>query len=271
MERDCKTLNLDECRTRADCGTRKKPKSDDLMCFKKAVRAPKQDVPPPLVRKAAVAPKAPRMTAAHKAELRDDRPKLAFGKNGSLCAGMTETDCGKAKTACNWVKESKDGTKAYCGMRTHGTKYEGMPELSKFNAFNFKKYKDDEKADEPKIELSENAKRAARWGQAYNSSNANVAAARAARKGITNICAGMTEVVCKKPSVQVACKWTKASADGKKKAYCSTRTDSNLTSTETAKEMAKKFAELNKKKVAYGENVVHGGESDPVLRLFYGY
>ncbi len=75
-----------------------------------------QDIMVPKLGKAAVAPKAPRMTAAHKAELRDDRPKLAFGKNGSLCAGMTETDCGKAKTACNWVKESIDGTKAYCGM-----------------------------------------------------------------------------------------------------------------------------------------------------------
>ena len=250
MNRECKTLNLDECRTRADCGTRKKPKSDDLMCVKKVVRAPK--------------------AAAPKAEAAKDPRK---GKSGSFCAGMTEEDCGKAKTACLWIKKSADGKitgNPYCRARPE-TSYKGMDELSKFNAFNFKKYEEDEKADQPKIELSENAKRAARWAQAYNSSNANVAAARAARKGMTDVCAGMTEVVCKKPSVQVACKWTSASDDGKRKGYCGKRTDSNLQSKDTAKEMAKKFAELNKKKVAYGENVVHGGKSDPVLRLFYGY
>lgn len=128
MNRECKILNLDECRTREDCSTRKKPKSEDLTCVKKAVRAPKLEEAPPLVRKASIVPKAPRMTAAHKADILEKRAKLPFGKNGSFCVGMTESDCGKAKTACHWIKEASDGTKAHCGKRTEGkgTVFQGV-------------------------------------------------------------------------------------------------------------------------------------------------
>ncbi len=52
------------------------------------------------------------------------RPKLAFGSKGSLCVGMTESDCGKAKVACQWVKGSADGKrKAHCSRRAE-TKYD---------------------------------------------------------------------------------------------------------------------------------------------------
>ena len=258
MDRDCKTLNLDQCRTRADCGTRKKPKSEDLICVKKGVRAPKLEAAPALVRKASIVPKAPRMTVAHKAELRNDRPKLAFGKDGSLCAGMNVTDCSKAKTACHWIKEASDGTKAHCGRRGD-TKYESMKDLRAFNA---RRYQEEVQAAR---ELTPEEIRQARWAKAAASANANAATAAASRKGFAELCSGLKETDCMKPSVQMACKWSKASVDGKRKAYCSERTDSNLLSAATKKEMDKKFAELNKKQVSYG------GKSDPVLRLFYGY
>ena len=259
MNRDCKTLNLDECRTRADCSTRKKPKSEDLTCFKKAVRAPQLEAAPTLVRKASIVPKAPRMTAAHKAEILEKRAKLPFGKNGSFCVGMTEADCGKAKTACNWTKESADGKrKAHCGMRGE-TKYESMPDLRAFNA---RRYQEEVQAAR---ELTPEEIKQARWAKAAASANANSAAARSARKAFDELCADMKETDCMKPSVQMSCKWSKASSDGKRKGYCSKRTDLNLESAATKKEMDKKFAELDKKKVSYG------GESDPVLRLFYGY
>ena len=259
MERECKTLNLDECRTRADCSTRKKPKSDDLMCFKKPVRAPKQDMPPALVRKAAVAPKAPRMTAAHKAELRDDRPKLAFGKNGSFCVGMTEKDCGKAKVACQWTEEATDGTKAHCGRRPHGTKAD-MDALRKFNTFNYEKYgddsdEDDEKYGEPIVNPRRSANDAAHKA-AILEKRAKLPFVRNSSKG--SFCVGMTEKDCGK--AKVACHWIKASADGKREAHCGRRvqTDYDMDSVEN----------VNSKSVAYAQN---GGKSDPVLRLFYGY
>jgi hypothetical protein len=170
---------------------------------------------------------------------------------------MNQLDCDKAKTACNWTKESADGKrKAHCGMRTHGTKYESMDALRAFNAKTYK--------EEPR-ELTPEEIKQARWAKAAASANANAAAARSARKGFDELCAGLKETDCKKPSVQMSCKWTNPSGDGKRKGYCSKRTDSNLQSAVTKKEMDKKFAELDKKKVSYG------GESDPVLRLFYGY
>jgi hypothetical protein len=268
MERECKTLNLDECRTRADCSTRKKPKSDELMCLKKAVRAAKEEKPV-VARKEAAKPRAASMTAAHKAQILDARAKLPFvssNSNGSFCVGMTEKDCGKAKVACLWNKEAKDGTKAHCGRRPHGTKAD-MDALHEFNAFNYNKYREDLEEVEKPRELTPEEIKQARWARAAASANANAAAARAARKGMTDLCAGMVETDCKKPSVQMACKWTKPSKDGKRKGFCGKRTDSNLESAATAKEMAKKFAELDKKKVA----LLYGGKSDPVLRLFYGY
>jgi hypothetical protein len=239
MNRDCKTLNLDECRTRPDCSTRKKTKSEELTCVKKAVRAPKLEAAPALVRKTSIVPKAPRMTAAHKAELRDARPKLAFGKNGSLCLGMTETDCGKAKTACNWIKESADGKrKAHCGMRTHGTKYESMDALS---AFNSKKYEE-----EPR-ELTPEEIKQARWAKA--AASANSVPRSALPFGKDSLCVGMKETDCVKSK---PCQWTKQSKDGKRKAHCGRRIEDKST-------------------VFKGVGTKVGGESDPVLRLFYGY
>jgi hypothetical protein len=238
MNRECKTLNLDECRTRADCGTRKKPKSDDLMCVKKPVRAPKQDVSPPLARKASVAPKAPRMTAAHKAEIVSERPKLAFGKKGSFCVGMSESDCGKAKTACHWTNKSEDGkrtVKAHCGRRAE-TSYEGMAELSKFNS---KRYYDEE--------LSPEEIKQARWAKA--AASVNSVSRPALPFGKDSLCVGMKETDCVKSK---PCQWTKESKDGKRKAHCGRRIEGKGT-------------------VFQGVGTKVGGKSDPVLRLFYGY
>ena len=203
------------------------------MCVKKAVRAPKQEAPPALVRKASIVPKAPRMTAAHKAELRSDRPKLPFGNQGSFCVGMNETDCGKAKTACQWTKASADGKrKAHCGMRGE-TKYESMDTLRAFNAFNSKKY------EEERRELTPEEIKQARWAKAAEWEEPARVKLPFGKNG--SLCVGMTESDCGK--AKKACQWTKASADGKRKAHCGRRVD----------------------------KVSHGGESDPVLRLFYGY
>jgi hypothetical protein len=238
MNRDCKTLNLDECRTRADCSTRKKTKSEDLTCVKKAVRAPKQEAAPALVRKASIVPKAPRMTAAHKAELRNDRPKLPFGKEGSLCVGMSESDCAKSKTSCNWIKGSADGKrKAHCGRRDD-TKYESMNTL---RAFNSKKY------EEEVHELTPEEIKQARWAKA--AASANSVPRPALPFGKDSLCVGMKETDCVKSK---PCQWTKQSKDGKRKAHCGRRIEDKST-------------------VFKGVGTKVGGESDPVLRLFYGY
>jgi hypothetical protein len=149
---------------------------------------------------------------------------------------MNEEDCGKAKTACNWTKQSADGKrKAHCGMRGE-TKYSSMPDLRAFNA---KKYKEEVQAAR---ELTPEEIKQARWAKAAESVETVRAKLPFGKNG--SFCVGMTESDCSK--AKAACQWTKASADGKKerKAHCGRRVD---------------------KKVSYG------GESDPVLRLFYGY
>lgn len=241
MNRECKILNLDECRTREDCSTRKKPKSEDLTCVKKAVRAPKLEEAPSLVRKASIVPKAPRMTAAHKADILEKRAKLPFGKNGSFCVGMTEADCGKAKTACNWTKESADGKrKAHCGMRGE-TKYESMPDLRAFNA---RRYQEEVQAAR---ELTPEEIKQARWAKA--AASVNSVSRPALPFGKDSLCVGMKETDCVKSK---PCQWTNQSKDGKRKAHCGRRTEGKGT-------------------VFQGVGTKVGGESDPVLRLFYGY
>ena len=246
---DCKTLKLDECHTRSDCNTRKKPKSDDLTCYKKPVRAPK-DAQRPLARKPAVEPKAHRMTAARKAEILDNRPKLAFGDKGSFCVGMSESDCGKAKTACHWTNKSEDGkrtVKAHCGRRAE-TSYEGMPELSKFNSNRYYKEEDEEDEDNKEDEeLSPEQIKQARWNAAARS--ANSVPRPALPFGKDSLCVGMKETDCVKSK---PCQWTKESKDGKRKAHCGRRIEGKGTVFQSV-----------------GTKV--GGKRDPVLRLFYGY
>jgi len=247
MNRDCKVLNLDECRTREDCATRKKPKSDELMCYKKLVRSAKEEQPV-LPRKSSVnsAAKAPRMTAAKKAAILEveaaPRPKLPFGSQGSLCVDMNETDCLKAKGACQWTRQSADGKrKAHCGKRSE-TKYD-MARLSKLNApFNYNKYRED--VDAPV--------RPAKAENAEPKANRMTAAHKAELRGDRaplpfgskgSLCLGMNESDCGK--AKVSCQWTKESKDGKRKAHCGRRINTQANLGELSK--------LNSKRVMYGE------------------
>jgi hypothetical protein len=253
MEPECKTLKQ-PCPERC---TSVKPDKCRAKSGQAVGYVPKDKRPTKPVAAAAAAaakPRAASMTAAHKAQILDARPKLPFGSKGSLCVGMGKSDCDKAKVACHWISESKDGKrKAHCG-RLGETDYKSMNTLRPLNTFNYHEDEDDEKADQPIV----NPRRSAA---------ANVEPARAPRMTMTDLCAGMVETDCKKPSVQMACKWTNPSKNGKKEGYCGKRTDSNLESAPTAKEMAKKFAELDKKSVVYAQN---GGKLQLGRYFYYG-
>jgi hypothetical protein len=214
MNRECKILNLDECRTRSDCATRKKPKSEELMCYKKPVREEKPVVQKPISNTPKV--RAPSMTAARRAAIlateNVQRSKLPFGKEGSFCANMTEKDCGKAKIACHWIKESADGKrKAHCGRRTE-TKYDSMNALHTFNS---KKYQE-----EP-VEMSPEEIKQARWAKAAAAVNTMERPKLPFGKD-GSFCVGMSETDCGKAK---SCRWTKASADGKRKGHCGRRAE----------------------------------------------
>lgn len=272
MNRDCKVLNLDECRTREDCSTRKKPKSEEVVCYKKPVRVPKEEKPVVPIRSSTNVSKvvAPRMTAAKKAAIlavnSSARPKLPFGKDGSFCVGMSETDCGKAKTACMWTKESKDGKrKAHCSRRSE-TKYNS----NTLKALNTKKvsYGDDEEEYVAPVERELTAEeiKQARWARAAASVNS------AARPKLPfgkdgSLCVGMSEKDCVKSK---PCMWTKASADGKRKAHCGRRGEGKTTAFQGVGTKVGGFRQQKKLKLGdyyyYGE--VENGQANGYGELY---
>ena len=67
-----------------------------------------------------------KMSNSHKRDYAPGKTK-GTGKLGSFCQGFTESDCVKAKSACNWIKAKNP----YCARRTDSKA--NMNALSKFN------------------------------------------------------------------------------------------------------------------------------------------
>ena len=68
------------------------------------------------------------MSNSHKRDYAPGKTK-GTGKLGSFCQGFTESDCDKAKSACQWIVKEK--TKPFC---QRSIKKHDMNALSKFNA-----------------------------------------------------------------------------------------------------------------------------------------